>query len=102
MQISERTIEYYRTSSGKIPFREWFYSFKNQKDQNIIRNRLDRISLGNMGDCVSIGEGLFELRIHYGPGYRIYFGQIGHKIILLLCGGTKKKQSKDITRAREY
>ncbi len=64
--------------------------------------RLDRLKLGNFGDCKSIGDGLAELRIHYGPGIRLYYSKIGNKVILLLCGGDKDSQTKDITKAKEY
>ncbi len=64
--------------------------------------RLDRVSLGNFGDCRSVGEGVQELRIDYGPGYRVYFGQLGSTIVLLLCGGDKSAQAKDINLAHYY
>jgi len=64
--------------------------------------RLDRVSLGNFGDCRSVGEGVQELRIDYGPGYRVYFGQHGSTIVLLLCGGDKDSQAKDIDLAKHY
>lgn len=63
---------------------------------------MNRVSLGNLGDYLSVGEGVSELRIDYGSGYRIYFGQIGKTIILLLCGGDKKTQAKDIEIAKKY
>ncbi len=68
----------------------------------IIDNRLRRIRLGNFGDCRSVGEGVCELRIDYGSGYRIYFGQIGTTIVLLLYGGDKSTQAQDIRKAQEY
>lgn len=64
--------------------------------------RLDRLRMGNFGDCKSISEGVCELRIHYGPGIRIYYGKIGKKVILLLCGGDKGSQTRDIIKAKEY
>ena len=67
-----------------------------------IRKRLDRVEEGNLGECNFIGEGVHELKINYGPGYRIYFGQEGMKIIVLLCGGDKSSQVKDIKKAQLY
>jgi putative addiction module killer protein len=61
---------------------------------------LDRLAFGHAGDAEPIGEGISELRIHYGPGYRIYFHRRGNTIIVLLCGGTKRGQSKDIEAAK--
>ena len=75
---------------------------KNLKARAKIRVRLDRLKLGNLGDCKSIGSGVQELRIDFGPGYRVYFGQDGDILILLLCGGTKKFQTKDTRQAKEY
>lgn len=64
--------------------------------------RLDRLKLGNFGDCKTLQEGVSELRIHYGPGIRIYYGKIGNRIVLLLCGGDKDSQDNDINKAKEY
>ena len=64
-------------------------------------SRLDRLKLGNFGDCKSVGEGIYELRIHYGPGIRVYYSRIGSKIVLLLCGGEKSSQKRDIKNAQE-
>lgn len=64
--------------------------------------RLDRMKLGNFGLCEPVGEGVSEMKIDLGPGYRVYFGMIGRTIVLLLCGGDKKSQSKDIRRALEF
>lgn len=68
----------------------------------IIQKRLRRVELGNLGDYQSVGEGVCELRIDYGPGYRVYFGQIEMKIVLLLCGGDKSTQEQDIRQAIKY
>ena len=64
--------------------------------------RIDRLSLGNFGDCKALGNGLFELRIDWGPGYRVYYALAGTACVLLLCGGDKRKQASDIRRALEY
>ena len=63
---------------------------------------MDRVSLGNLGDCHGVGDGVQELRIDYGPGYRVYFGQLGSTIVLLLCGGDKSTQANDIEQAKHY
>ena len=67
-----------------------------------IQTRLGRLSLGNFGDSKFVGEGVYELRIDYGGGYRIYFGQVGSRVILLLCGGDKSSQERDIQTAKSY
>ena len=67
-----------------------------------ISMRLDRLRLGNFGDCKTLQEGVSELRIHYGPGIRIYFGRVGKKIVLLLCDGDRNSQISDINRAKYY
>jgi len=64
--------------------------------------RLDRLKLGNFGDCKTLQEGVSELRIHYGPGIRIYYGKIGDRTVLLLCGGDKGSQDRDINKAKDY
>lgn len=102
MDVQPRELKIYLTLDGKIPFEQWLNSIKDQKTQAVIDNRLRRVRLGNLGDYKSVGGGVFELRINYGPGYRIYFGQLGKTIILLLCGGDKKTQIKDILKAKEY
>jgi len=67
----------------------------------MVRERIARLRLGNMGDCTPVGAGVAELRIHYGPGYRVYFGQDGSRVVVLVCGGTKKSQKKDIKAAKK-
>lgn len=87
---------------GEFRSDEWFDSQRDRNARNKIRVRLTRVSEGNLGDYRSVGEGVCELRISYGPGYRIYFGQIGTTVVLLLCGGEKSNQENDIETAREY
>lgn len=95
-------IETYQTQDGRSPFPEWLRSLRDRVAGARIRARLARLRLGNLGDTNTIGGGLHELRIDHGPGYRVYFGRSGHRIVLLLCGGTKKTQSRDIEQARAY
>ena len=102
MEAIPREIRNYITSDGRVPFKEWLDSLHDNKSQTIVINRLNRVSLGNFGDCRHLGDGVYELRIHYGPGYRVYFGEFEDVIVILLCGGTKRSQSRDIERAKEY
>ena len=93
-------IEIYQESSGKQPFLNWENGLSREV-RAIVTARLTRIRLGNFGDCKSF-EGINELRIHYGPGYRIYFGKKGKTIVILLCGGDKSTQKKDIKKAKAF
>ncbi|MBI3533865.1 MAG: type II toxin-antitoxin system RelE/ParE family toxin, partial [Deltaproteobacteria bacterium] len=79
----------YETETGKCPFRDWLEGLKDYVARAIIRKRLNRIRTGNMGDKKPVGDGVFELRVDFGPGYRVYFGEDGLKIVVLLCGGDK-------------
>ena len=95
-------IQYYRDPNGRQPFIEWFKSIRDRNTRNRIGKRLKRLESGNFGDCQSVGGGVFELRLHFGPGYRMYFGQIDNRLILLLCGGDKTSQQRDIELAKSY
>ena len=97
-----REIQYYRTPNGRQPFTEWFESIQDKRTQQRIDKRLARLEDGNLGDCESVGDGVFELRLHFGAGYRIYFGQIENTLVLLLCGGDKASQQRDVKRAKVY
>ena len=97
-----RELELYVTEEGRAPFTEWLDSLRDIRGREKIRARLNRIRLGNFGDSSSVGEGVEELRIDFGPGYRVYFGQAGTKIVLLLCGGDKSTQTQDILQAKRY
>ena len=81
-------------------FQKWRTSLTDAKVLGLIASRLDRLAFGHAGDAQPIGEGISELRIHYGPGYRVYFQQRGNTIIVLLCGGDKSTQAKDIKTAK--
>src|SRR2546428_12787873 len=89
-------LELSATEEGRVPFTEWLDSRRDIRGREKIRARLNRIRLGNFGDSSSGGEGVEELRIDFGPGCRVYFGQAGTKIVLLLCGGDKSTQTQDI------
>ena len=80
---------------------DWINSLKDRAGQAIIAARIRRISKGNFGDSKSVGDGVSELRIDYGPGYRVYFTRRGQEIILLLCGGDKSSQNRDIEAAKQ-
>ena len=102
MEVQPREIQHYTTPDGRIPFTEWLNSLRDRRARVRIQFRLRRVSSGNLGDYRSVGEGVYELRIDYGPGYRVYFGQVGTTIVLLLCGGDKSTQAADIRKAKEY
>ena len=82
-------------------FAKWFNSLRDRKAKARVQARIDRIEIGNFGDVSPIGEGVSELRIHYGPGYRVYFVQRGSVVVILLSGGDKSSQNADIKRAKE-
>ena len=84
------------------PFSDWLGSLKDPRAVAIVRARLNRIRLGNFGDCRSVGGGVQELRIDFGPGFRVYFGRRGPAFVILLVGGSKKSQPKDIETARKF
>jgi len=100
VEAATRRLEVYVTSAGRIPFLEWLESLKDLRARAIIRTRLDRIRLGDLGDCHPLGGGLHELRIGFGPGYRVYFAPLSRETVLLLRGGPKRSQKADIARAR--
>ena len=95
------TLELYKDDNGKIPFYEWKCKL-DLKTQARIEARLDRVQHSNFGDCDTVGEGIFELRFHFGAGYRIYFSKEKKAIVLLLCGGNKSTQKNDIIKAKKY
>ena len=80
-------------------FDQWFEELKDTKGRFRIQARIDRAELGNLGDCEPVGGGVSEMRIHFGPGYRVYLAQRGAELILLLAGGDKSSHGKDIKAA---
>jgi len=102
METKLKELREYLTSDGQSPFGNWLKSLKDKSARAKIRIRLDRLKLGNLGIYKSVGQGVTELIIDFGPGYRVYIGQDGDTTVLLLCGGTKKTQENDIRQAKEY
>ena len=101
MNSKIRLVKDYIAPNGKNVFGEWLDSLTDMKAQLIVDKRITKLRQGVMGDCEYVGRGVSELKIHYGPGYRIYFGQMGKTVVLLLCGGIKKTQREDISKAWE-
>lgn len=99
MESRARKLQNFVLPNGRAPFEEWFGKLKDKTAKARIATRIDRLRLGNFGDCKSVGLGVFELRIHAGPGHRVYFGLIGIEVVLLLGGGDKSTQSRDISMA---
>jgi len=92
-------IRRYRTAAGAEPFTDWLTHLRDRQARARILARLERLEVGNFGDCKFLREGVSELRIDWGPGYRVYYGRDGRTLIVLLCGGDKRKQDADINRA---
>ena len=90
-----------RTIKRTAEFDKWFKNLRDMRAQAAISWRIERIEKGNLGDIAPVGDGVSEARIHYGPGYRLYFVERVGTLIILLCGGDKSSQSRDITRAKK-
>jgi putative addiction module killer protein len=95
-------IRHYISRTGKDVFDHWLTQLADARAQAKIAVRINRLAAGNFGDSRPLRQGLFELRIDWGPGYRIYYAMLGTVCVLLLCGGDKRKQSLDIERALKY
>jgi len=93
-------LVYYRDENGRSHFIEWLAALRDKLAKTRIAARLRQIESGNLGDSKPVGEGVLELRIHIGAGYRVYCGCYGLNWVILLCGGDKDSQTKDITRAK--
>jgi putative addiction module killer protein len=90
----------YQREDGSEPFTKWLTGLRDKAAEARIRVRLLRVEAGNFGDCEPVGNGVTELRIHVGAGYRVYFGRHGKSLVILLCGGDKGSQAADIKRAK--
>lgn len=99
--VIEREIRKLELRNGLVPFDEWFDSLRDKRMQAAVDARLARVRAGNFGDAKSVGGGVSELRINFGPGLRVYYGLHGKQIVVLLGGGDKGSQSRDIRRAQQ-
>ncbi len=96
------TINEYTDERGKSPYAEWLADLRDARAKAKVIIQVDKMELGLFGDSQPIGDGLSELRVHYGPGYRVYYSKEGRQVYLLLCGGDKSTQAKDIKQAKSY
>jgi putative addiction module killer protein len=92
----------YQLQNGSTPVTDWLRGLRDARARAQIEVRLRRVSAGNFGDCKAVGEGVVELRVDIGAGYRVYYGTRGQALVILLCGGDKGSQQADITRAKTY
>src|ERR1700676_154238 len=95
-------IRHYVNRAAKDVFDNWLSKLADARAQAKVAARINRLAAGNFGDCKSLGQGLYELRLDWGPGYRVYYTMLGSTCVLLLGGGDKRKQSPDIDRALAY
>ena len=100
--IKPKEIIVYADENGHEPFNEWLHDLRDIKGKHRISARIERLAAGLYGDCEPVGEGVSELRMFFGPGYRVYFGEDEENIVVLLCGGDKSTQDKDIKNAKLY
>jgi putative addiction module killer protein len=99
--MAPKQLIFYQTEKGDEPFNEWLDDL-DSSIRSRIQTRLDRVRLGNYGDYKSVGESVNELRFFFGSGYHVYFAEVGNTVVLLLSGGDKSSQSKDVAKAQVY
>ncbi len=97
-----REIVEYMDQKGRVPFRYWLERLKDRKAAAIIDARITRVRMGNLGNGKSVEHGVKELKVDFGPGYRVYFGEDSGTVVVLLIGGDKKSQAADIKLAQQY
>lgn len=103
MEVKTRDVQYYQREDGQCPAKQWLNGLKDLKGKAIIDVRIRRAGLGNFGNHKFVGDGVIELKIPFGPGYRVYFSVVSNdEVLLLLIGGDKSTQDKDIKKANEY
>jgi putative addiction module killer protein len=101
VEARPREIRIFETEGGRLPFSDWIDTYKDDEIYGTILGRIERVEDGNFGDCKWEGDGVFELRIDTGPGYRVYFGE-DDDLVILLWGGVKKTQQRDLKIAKRY
>jgi putative addiction module killer protein len=97
-----KEIVVFRARDGRVPFEAWLDDLGDKRVVARVFARLARVRQGSLGDCRPVGEGVSELRVDYGPGYRVYFGQKGRALVVLLCSGDKRTQDRDIRLAKQF
>jgi putative addiction module killer protein len=102
VEAHPRELRTYESSPGKAPYNDWMADLRDAKGRAVIRIRVDRLEAGNFGNCEPVGSGVSELKIDFGPGYRVYFAEDGPEVVLLLIGGDKDSQPKDVKTAKAY
>ena len=95
-------IQDYLTPEGEDPYAIWLASLKDRQARARVLVRIERMASGNFGDVKPVGDGVWEVRVDWGPGYRVYYAQAGKRLVLLLIGGDKRKQQTDIQQAHEH
>lgn len=100
--MAEITVLHYQTAVKRVPYQEWSESLTDKSVEAAVLARVNRLRLGSFGDWQPVGDGVSELRIHYGAGYRIYFGRREQTVVILLTGGDKRSQGADIKTAKRY
>jgi putative addiction module killer protein len=100
--VRPKDIQLYVTDEGKAPVEDWLKGLRDRKARAAIDARVARLRLGLVGNAREVGEGVHELKVDVGQGYRVYFGNVSNAVVLLLCGGDKRTQRTDIKRAREF
>ena len=102
MLVTPKEVVVFRAKDGQVPFEDWLDDLNDKRAVARVLARLARVRQGNLGDCKPVGEGVSELRVDYGPSYRVYLGQKGQTLVVLLCGGDKRTQDRDIRLAKQY
>lgn len=97
-----KIVEIYKDKNGKEPFLNWLKKIKDKKTKIRIQNRIMRLEIGQYGDFKNLSDGVSELRLHFGSGYRVYYGEFESEVVILLVGGDKGSQAKDIEKAKIY